>query len=185
MPNWCDNQVTLKHADPAMIQKAVEAFDKQEFCQTFLPCPDELRDPETGTHGGPDAEALDAKRARMKEKYGYESWYDFCVSRWSTKWDVGGGDGFHNIVTPNEVQLSFESAWAPPVGVYARLEELGFEVLAYYFEPGCCFAGRYSNGDDACFDCGCLEDAKTLPADIEDAFGLCATYEEWEAEDVA
>ncbi len=31
MPNWCDNNVTLKHKDSAMIKRAYDAFGRNEF----------------------------------------------------------------------------------------------------------------------------------------------------------
>jgi hypothetical protein len=39
MPNWCNNNLTLSHDDPAMIQRAFDALERQEFLQEFCPVP--------------------------------------------------------------------------------------------------------------------------------------------------
>jgi hypothetical protein len=31
MPNWCNNNLTLTHEDPAMIQRAYDALERGEF----------------------------------------------------------------------------------------------------------------------------------------------------------
>ena len=36
----------------------------------------------------------------------------------------------------------------PPIGIYQRLVELGFDVLATYAEQGVGYAGYWHNGDD-------------------------------------
>ena len=74
MPNWCNNTLTLTHKDPAMIQRAKDALDRGEFLSEFCPMPRELGD--AIANGQPDAE--------MIEKYGYSSWYDYCVNEWGT-----------------------------------------------------------------------------------------------------
>ena len=37
MPNWCSNSLTLKHDDPAMIDKAVAGFTGGKLLETFVP----------------------------------------------------------------------------------------------------------------------------------------------------
>jgi len=48
----------------------------------------------------------------------------------------------------NEVSCSFDSAWAPPVGLYEKLFELGYDIKATYWEPGMAFCGIWDNGTD-------------------------------------
>jgi len=49
--------------------------------------------------------------------------------------------------------MTFETAWGPPQGIYEKLEEQGYEVTAYYYEPGSGFCGKYEEGCDYCIDC--------------------------------
>ena len=138
MPNWCNNTLTLTHKDPAMILRAKDALDRGEFLSEFCPMPRELGD--AIANGQPDAE--------MIEKYGYSSWYDYCVNEWGTKWDVGE-DGATDI-HPDGTMLNtyFDSAWSPPIGAYEKLEQLGFTVDAYYYEGGMAYAGTYHDGNE-------------------------------------
>lgn len=119
MPNWCCNVVTLRHKDPAMIERAAKAFDRSELLNEFVPMPEELKEG--------------------------DGWYGWAVSHWGTKWDVGG-DGRDPIKDPNVLELSFESAWSPPIEAYRALEEQGFEIEAHYYEPGIAFFGSYIDG---------------------------------------
>jgi hypothetical protein len=48
----------------------------------------------------------------------------------------------------NEVSCSFDSAWSPPLGLYDKLFELGYDVKASYWEPGMAFCGIWDNGAD-------------------------------------
>ncbi len=43
MPNWCNNNLTLQHEDPAMILRAKEALDRGEFLNEFIPVPEDLK----------------------------------------------------------------------------------------------------------------------------------------------
>lgn len=71
MPNWCNNNLTLEHDDPAMITRAKEALDRGEFLQEFIPVPKELTETMAGSYGD-DAKQKDLE-AQMKAnvaKYG-------------------------------------------------------------------------------------------------------------------
>ena len=39
MPNYCSNSVTLRHDNPAEINRAVEAFKRGEFLAELVPNP--------------------------------------------------------------------------------------------------------------------------------------------------
>jgi hypothetical protein len=186
MPNWCSNFVEVGHEDPAKITALAEAFNRGEFCDHVLPVPEDLKI--TAGYLG-DAEAqkeLERKTAENQEKYGAGNWYDFCTSRWGTKWDVGG-NGEEADVHPdgNLMTASFESAWAPPIGIYEELVEQGYTVRAYYYEPGMCFAGVWDNGSDDCYqDWGDSQGAKdTLPSDLDEFFAISESQAEYEEQD--
>lgn len=128
MPNWCLNKLTVEHSDPSMVKRFADAYNKGKTCNEFIPMPENIGD----------------------------GWYDWCINNWGTKWDIGadiGTDkaeryGLKATVVGNQVSCSFDSAWAPPMGLYEKLVELGYNVRATYFEPGMAFCGLYDNGVD-------------------------------------
>ena len=172
MPNWCNNTLTLTHKDPAMIQRAKDALDRGEFLSEFCPMPRELG----------DAIANGQADAVMIEKYGYSSWYDYCVNEWGTKWDVGE-DGASDI-HPDGTMLNtyFDSAWSPPVAAYDKLVELGFTVDAYYYEGGMAYAGTYSNGNDDSISLEGMtaDEIEQDYPDLNEAFGIAECMREYE-----
>lgn len=180
MPNWCSNGLTLTHSDPAMIDRVVKG--KEGLLQEFIPCPQELIDTVSG-FVGEGQDALDAKQKANVEKYGYATWYDHNVNEWGTKWDVSA-DSIERL-DDNTVQLSFDSAWAPPTGAYEKLMELGFGVKAYYYECGMCFVGKWEDGVDDYFEYG-DETSDTIRAligeELDDYFCLSESMAEWEEE---
>jgi hypothetical protein len=140
MPNWCNNIVTIEHKNKTAIDRVEKAFKKGTLCSEFIPTPEDLKN--TSAPNNTNAE-------EMKQKYNYRDWYEFQVNEWGTKWDVGGEDQIADRINRKRLELTFESAWAPPVGLYNKLREEGYDVHAYYYEPGAGYAGLYSseNGD--------------------------------------
>jgi hypothetical protein len=129
MPNWCLNNLTVEHSDPSMVDRFEAAYNRGETCNEFIPVPEDIGD----------------------------GWYNFCVNNWGTKWDFGADIGTDKqpeqyalkaTRVDNQVSCTFDSAWAPPVGLYEKLVELGYNVKASYFEPGMAFCGIYDNGFD-------------------------------------
>jgi hypothetical protein len=108
------------------------------------------------------------------------SW-EHSVNTWGTKWELAGEvDSIEDGVI-----LTFDSAWAPPIGLYEKLFTLGYEVLARYFEPGMAFAGTYELGHDDYFDYSGMnseEIAKYLPEELDQYFGISETVAQWEDE---
>lgn len=177
MPNWCDNTLTVSHDDPAMITRLREAYVAGRLCDEFLPIPEELKS--TTSPNRDDPKVVEA----LREKYGAADWYDFCVNNWGTKWDVGGEYSYIDFDDHN-VTMGFESAWAPPTGLYEVLEDLGFTVRAMYYEPGMAFAGIYENGYDETFglEGSADEVAENIPEELDEAFGITESMREWEEE---
>jgi hypothetical protein len=176
MPNWCSNGITLRHADPTMIQRAAKTLQVGQFFQEFIPCPKELT--ETVAQFGTN----DHEKAN-REKYGYGSWYDFNIANWGTKWDVSSDNV--EIIDANTVTAGFDSAWAPPTRAYEQLLDLGFEVEAFYYEPGMQFVGKWDNGNDEYYELS-GEDSTTVRASIgeelDDYFGISEQMADWEEE---
>jgi hypothetical protein len=188
MPNWCNNTLELSHEDPAMIERAKRAFAEGKLLNEFVPVPPSLNivAGRVGDDTDPDQIALEAAEKNNIEAHGYATWYDFCVNEWGTKWDIGGDDyNAPQQETPNDVTMSFDSAWAPPLGAMAKLEELGFSVRLYYYEPGMCFAGIYEDGHDDYYEYGDMNSeqvAEELPSALDEMFCISESMAEWEEE---
>jgi hypothetical protein len=188
MPNWCDNNLVLKHDDPAMIDRAEKAFNERRLLEEFVPVPAELKDTTAGFLGeGTYAQRLLELREKLNEEFfKHKNWWDFCVKEWGTKWDVGGDDGFCQRTGTNELTLSFNSAWSPPVNAYEKMAELGFHIAAYYFEGGIGFCGSWdSENGDAEFSMEGITSKniyKRIPSDIIENFNLKEELEHYEEE---
>lgn len=184
MPNWCSNRLTLTHTDHAMLDRAVIAFALGRFLEEFTPVPQELRD--TVASPGTSDEVLVAQHNANVEKYGYPDWWQFCVSQWGTKWDVGGENEYVERIESDLAEFTFDSAWSPPLRSYERLTELGFGVEAYYWEPGLTFAGVYtsSEGDDY-WEYGDMtpDEIREEMPEIDERFCISDALEEWAEEE--
>ena len=178
MPNWCNNTLELKHADPAMIQRAKNAYENDGFLNEFIPIPKELQI--TASPATQDEE-LQKIYASNKEKYGYDNWYDFCVGEWGTKWDVNG-DGRSAILEGDTLILSFDTAWSPPIEAYKKLENMGFEVWALYYESGMMFCGSYGQGSDEFYDIDAGSEwvKENIPRYLDEEFCISESMAEWE-----
>jgi len=159
MPNYCLNIVEVR--GPKKIVK--ELVDHKFDFQKIYPQPAEL-DITAGREGADDSaeqKALVAKEEANLKKYGYKNWYDWRCEEWGTKWNAGGGDMGDNMQVDYDEDVddtgiavfTFDSAWAPPVGVYRKLEETypDLYIEGRYYEPGMGFFGVWDNGDDRCY----------------------------------
>jgi len=167
-----------------MIAKAAQALKDGKFLETFIPIPEDLQITAGHLGDGDAQKELESKNEANIEKHGYANWYEFCVNEWGTKWEVstyGDADITHDGLT---LRTSFDSAWSPPITAYTKLEELGFEVEAMYYEPGCAFCGEYRDGDDNAYDIpDTAEEARDdIPSHIDDAFGISESMEAFEEE---
>jgi hypothetical protein len=152
MPNWCLNNLTVKHDDKNALDRFVKAYNESKVCNEFIPEPESVRE---------NTNALDP-----------QGWYAWRCNNWGTKWDVGADDKGHGdkaVVDGDTAQCNFSSAWAPPIGLYDKLVDLGYEVEATYFEPGMAFCGIWDNGVDDCIQ---YHSKDIIPKRIWDDFGL-------------
>jgi hypothetical protein len=119
----------------------------------------------------------------MVAKHGYSSWYDFNIANWGTKWDVSSDNA--EIIDPNTLTAGFDSAWAPPTTAYERLLDLGFEIEAFYYEPGMQYVGKWADGIDEYYELG-GEDSTTVRAaigeELDDYFCISESMADWEEE---
>ena len=185
MPNWCNNTLELAHKDPAMIVRARDAFNRQELLSEFIPVPEPLHIVAGCVSDETEQAKLEADTARNTEEYGYGNWYDYCVNEWGTKWDVGA-EGYEVEIENDRLTLSFDSAWSPPIAAYEKLVELGFEVRAYYYESGMCFAGMWEDGCDDFYDLSQCRNADEmedlLPTVLDEMFCISEGVREFQEE---
>jgi hypothetical protein len=151
MPNWCLNNLTVEHSDPAMVDRFEAAYNRGETCNEFIPVPEDIG----------------------------EGWYDFCVNNWGTKWDIGCENNRTHGLKPtrvgNQVTVTFDSAWAPPIGLYEELDRLGFMVDATYFEPGMAYCGIWHDGEDLYTE---YTDKSMIPVRIWEDYNLEEFFED-------
>jgi hypothetical protein len=167
MPNWCYNSTILTSPSKDVYDKLLDAIKNNKWFQTFAP----LEDYEDG--------------------WNYES----AVSIWHTKWPP------HDLEIGNEdeenltIELSFDTAWSPPTGVYSRMNKnFSIETTSYYYELGCEFFGKCiyaSEGEmDETFDMPSnkeelIELQKKIDSELNDF--MTSTWEsleeQWEDED--
>ena len=178
MPNWTYNAITIKHNDPAMIDRVQNC---KLFLGEFLPTPQPLLETEAVVRL---TEEQHAKVAANVEQFGYPDWYSWNCANWGTKWDVE----LENVqrVDANTLTASFESAWSPPIEAYNQLAELGFEIDAKYYEPGMSFAGTYTTEEGECtIEFSSNPDAarEALGEELDDWFGISESLREQQDED--
>lgn len=149
MPNWCSNNLTIEHEDSGVVDRFVKAYEEGNTCNEFIPKPENIG----------------------------EGWWDFCVSKWGTKWDIGCDNNQSHGLKPtrvgNQVTVTFDSAWAPPIGLYEELDDLGFMVSATYFEPGMGFCGKWYDGNDEYYEGG----IENFPEDLIEEYNMTEFYE--------
>jgi hypothetical protein len=186
MPNWCNNVLTITHDDATEIQRAIKAFNEGRLLEEFLPCPAELMDTIAGSlgQGTPEQAELELKEQANMEKYGFRNWWDWKVANWGTKWDISC-DSPADLIEGKSVTLSFDTAWAPPCNWYAHMNELGFGITAFYYEPGGCFVGKWENGQDdyheyANHDSSTVREA--IGDELDDMFCISEELAQYEAD---
>ena len=159
MPNWCSNVVTISHKDPAEIQRVVAAWNSGEgFFNQFV------------------------TRPAAEE----ENWYVWNIENWGTKWDVESAEWGRvedHEENDTQVTISYETAWGPPLDFYAKMLDQGFSIVAYYYEPGMNFCGKWSDelGNeqyDISGDAAWVKE--NIPEDIDGEFDISASMEMWE-----
>lgn len=122
MPNHTDNRVILSHDDSQQIDVIYNIMNTEDtpLCQTLIPMDESLFD------GG--------------------DWYDWRLDNWGTKWDIY--ETHCTRIDANTLDLNFYTAWSPPIPIFDKLVDMGFEVNARYLDEGWMYIGEYTDGDD-------------------------------------
>ena len=194
MPNWCNNTITISHDDMAMMKRVVKGYNQNKLLDEFIPIPLELKEGAMNTselmkiRNWEYKKEIDKVREELNRKYfGYKDWYDYCVSEWGTKWDIGRDSAptlLMKDIKDKTVTFDFDSAWSFPSGAYEKLVDMGFSITAYYFEGGMGFCGMWENGSDDYYEIHGNSEwvLNNIPASINQHFGISDNMAEWEAE---
>ena len=125
MPNWCYNYALLSCPSKEIYDKLLDAISKQTWFKTFAPLGDDEDD-----------------------------WtYEKANEIWNTKWppqelEIGCNDEINFLI-----DLTFNTAWSPPVGVYKTMyKNFGITTVAYYEELGNEFFGKCAYSEQEDFD---------------------------------
>jgi hypothetical protein len=133
-----------------MITKFAEAFKTGDLFQTFIPL----------SSGEWD--------------------YATACLEWGTKWDVSSDADI--TVDPDGKSASgfFDTAWGPAIEAYSKLCDLGFDLDVLYHEPGMCFAGHFTGGEDYCTEYDFTDENWRDNIADEDLLDLLESeYENW------
>jgi hypothetical protein len=156
MPNNTDNRVTLYHKDSQQIDNIYNVMntDDTELCNYLVPEPrDDAGEPTSG-------------------------WYDWRLEHWGTKWDIYNATC--DRMDANTLQLYFYTAWSPPMPIYDKLVDMGFEVTARYLDEGWGYIGEYVDGNDWCTDE--VESVAENYPELDEEFGISERIAEYEEE---
>lgn len=162
MPNWCLNTVEFI-GSPSQVEQIRKAVEEEDgLFQSLVPMPQALEDTVNGSENAkPDWQKKNS--AKLKKEHGADNWYDWNINNWGTKWDAAEScidDIAIDWLNPksSSIQISFETAWSPPTRFYDELLDKmtakgkDFSIYATYHEPGCCFMGVWSDGDDRTYN---------------------------------
>ena len=140
MPNWCNNTITLTGPKEKITAIYNKAKEDNALLQQLKPMPTELE-------GTTSPAPTEGEPQPLVD--GYDNWYDWRVSNWSTKWDVDT-EGLELSDDGTTITGWFDSAWAPPIGAYdhflANNEDCS--ISSMYYEGGMDFAGKWEDFAD-------------------------------------
>jgi len=153
MPNWCDNSLKIEGKKKTLnkILEFVKSEDSVFDFNKIVPMPVELK----GTTCPAYTDEDKAKYKALKKKYGWGDWYEWALDNWGTKWSVDDVQIYKN---DESIQISFATAWAPPIPVIAVLGRKFPDVsmTLHYREDGMQFEGtttvKGKKVKDSCHD---------------------------------
>ena len=150
MPSWCRNQIIIQSKDKDLIEeieKDLKGLGGEGLLDYMYPMPHELKD--RGVIGY--SYEYKSYSKELRDKYGFDNWYDWALHNWDTKWDVDFELDFYDV---NDcILLEFNSAWGPPLAVWQKFVDRypkgNFEVAdLQYIESGMQFCGVHDALDN-------------------------------------
>lgn len=139
-----DDGIELIYADSDAAGKGEIKRLLQASCIPFLTLSQELKEldyqdahPEEveamrerlGQTPGKLEETLELGRKAIENlrNHGARHWYDWCVEHWGTKWN-----SMDCLFSPNDLTMTFQTAWDCPIGILAELTRLGYAFSCRY-----------------------------------------------------
>jgi len=186
MPNWNSNIVKISHEDAEMMNRVKSSFNEGRLLEEFIPVPAELKITagRVGDNNDENQIALEKQMEENREKCGYSTWYDFCINQWGCKWDISPWSNYNE--DGDNVTLSFDTPWGPPIQAYEKLVEMGFTIRAYYYESGMAFCGIWEDGNDEYYELSDYANAdavaESIPEELDEMFCISENMREWEEE---
>jgi hypothetical protein len=186
MPNWCYNKTTITgNRDELLKFKNGLQWNTNCYtiCESFFPCPQELRDTVSGFFGDSEKQAeLEAKSQANIEKYGYANWYDWSNAMWGSKW--GDCETVMEFDGEKQIVLSYNSAWSPITEALQKIST-DFPLLKFHTqvdEEGGFFAGVIVIQDGETL-CEALYEPSSYAGEIDwDNYDTIEAYENWKDE---
>ena len=161
MPNWCENILQLKHSNKSKLEEALQAFKDEKLLDWFVPMPDHIK------LGGVSG----------YEMLSEDNWYGWRCKNWGTKWDIA--EVGYKWVSDNCLELSFDTAWDPPISAYdAAVAVHGFELVAFYNEPNMAFCGEYVPNEKSLH----FNYDDEIPTNLDEMFAIKQRERQWEQE---
>ena len=112
---------------------------------------------------------IESLKEQNKKETGHESWYEWCVTNWDTKWSAYDcwtlEDDFNKI--EDFTNIGFQTAWSPPINVIRELAKLTGQALRLtYFDEGWDFGGEYLVEADGSEQDNFYNDPKDCPEEL-------------------
>lgn len=122
MPNWSDVYIEFESKDTELLSDIFNKIQSNGYgIDEEFKRPEELIDTSNLT---------EEEKKTLKIKYGYSSWYEWCIGNWGSKWDmlkpIEGeiNHGLHSFeMINNTISISFESPWCSPYKWFEKVCE--------------------------------------------------------------
>ena len=66
------------------------------------------------------------------QKYGYVDWYNFCIDKWGTKWNVDPDEVYVDEMSDGSLKITFDTAWSTPAEIWQELANRGLNFNVAY-----------------------------------------------------